>query len=154
MSGSGIISKRDRENYLIKLKKEFAYAGVSIPELLILNGEHIRLRQFTLEITRKKGNITPDELAEADHVAALVRKERNAVVKKIGSADDLTKEEADNLFKKAAGLSRALDTLGRAHEPKTSVTEASQKAKLEEGRRWLSMVRKIYDREIKRDGFQ
>jgi hypothetical protein len=153
MSGVDRISNRDRENYLIKLKKEFAYAGVSIPVLLDVDGEHIRLRSFTLEISRKKGNITPEDLAEADRVAALVRKKRNAVVKQIGSAD-LTKDEADSFFRMAAGLSRALDTLDRAHEPKMSVTEASRKAKLEEGRRWLGMVKKIYDREKKRDGFQ
>jgi hypothetical protein len=153
MSGGDKISKRDRENYLIKLKKEFAYTGVSIPEILDADGEQIRLRSFTLEISRKKGNISPEDLAEADRIAALVRKHRNAIVKNIGSAD-LTKAEADSLFSTAAGLSRALDTLDRAHEPKMSVTEASRKAKLEEGRRWLGMVKKIYDREKKRDGFQ
>jgi hypothetical protein len=153
MSSEEQISKRDRENYLIKLKKEFAYAGVSIPELIDVDGEHIRLRSFTLEITRKRGNITPGDLAEADRIAALVRKYRNAIVKKIASAD-MTKNEADSLINTAAGLSRALDTLDRAREPKISVTEASRKAKLEEGRRWLGMVKKIYSRETKRDEFQ
>lgn len=153
MSGGDKISKRDRENYLIKLKKEFAYTGISIPEVLDADGEQIRLRSFTLEISRKKGDISPGDLAGADRIAALVRKQRNAIVKKIGSAD-LTRDEADSLFKTAAGLSRALDTLDRAREPKMSVTEASRKAKLEEGRRWLGMVKKIYDREKKRDGFQ
>ena len=41
--------------------------------------------------------MTPADLAEADRVAALVRKKRNAIVKEIGSAD-LTKDEADSLF--------------------------------------------------------
>ena len=95
MSGGNRISNRERENYLIKLKKEFAYTGVNIPELLDVDGEQIRLRSFTLEITRKKGNITPEDLAEADRVAALVRKYRNAIVKKIASAD-MTKDEADS----------------------------------------------------------
>jgi hypothetical protein len=153
MSGRDIISNRDRENYLIKLKKEFAFAGVSIPEHLSVDCEDIRLRSFTLEISRKKGDIAPEDLAEADRIAALVRKKRNAIVKEIGSAG-LTKDDADNLFRIAAGLSRALDTLDRAHEPKMSVTEASREAKLEEGRRWLGMVKKIYDRETKRDEFQ
>jgi hypothetical protein len=67
---------------------------------------------------------------------------------------DLTKDEAGSLFRTAAGLGRALDTLDRAREPKTSVTEAGRQAKLEDGRRWLGMVKKIYGREEKRDGFQ
>jgi hypothetical protein len=35
-----------------------------------------------------------------------------------------------------------------------TVTEASRKAKVEDGRRWMSMVKQIYGRERKRDGFQ
>jgi hypothetical protein len=153
MSGGDRLSDRDRENYLIKLKKEFAFAGVSIPERISVDGEHIRLRAYVLEIAGKKGSMTPEELAEADRIAALVRNKRKAIMRKIGSAD-LTRDEADILFKTAAGLGRALDTLDRAREPKTSVTEASKKAKLEDGRRWLSMVKKIYGIEQKRDGFQ
>jgi hypothetical protein len=153
MSGGDRLSDRDRENYLIKLKKEFAYAGVSIPESICADGEHIRLRSYVMGISRNRGNIPPEALAEADRVAALVRKKRNEIVKKIGSAE-LTVDEADSLFSTAVGLGRALDTLDRAREPKMSVTDASKKAKLEDGRRWLSMVKKIYDREKKRDGFQ
>jgi hypothetical protein len=153
MSGGDRISNRDRENYLIRLKKEFAYAGVSIPERLSVDGEEIRLRSFTLEISRKRGDIAPEDLTEANRIAAVVRKKRNAIVKEIGSAD-LTEDEAGNLFGIAAGLNRALDTLDRAHEPKMSVTEASRRAKLEDGRRWLGMVKKIYGREKKRDEFQ
>jgi hypothetical protein len=153
MSGRDRLSNRDRENYLIKLKKEFAYAGVSIPEHVSVEGEQVRLRSYVLEISKKKGKMTPADLAEADRIAALVRKKRNAIVRKIGSGD-LTGDEAESLFRTATGLGRALDTLDRAREAKTSVADAARKAKLEEGRRWLGMVKKIYSREKKRDDFQ
>jgi hypothetical protein len=153
MSGGDRLTGLERENYLIKLKKEFAFAGVSIPVSISVDSEHIRLRSYVLEISRKKGNMTQEDIDEADRVAALVRKKRNAIVRIIESAD-LTKDEAGSLFRTAAGLGRALDTLDRAREPKTSVTEAGRKAKLEDGRRWLGMVKKIYGREEKRDGFQ
>lgn len=153
MSDGGRLSKTDREDYLIKLKKEFAFAGASIPERVSVDGEHVQLRSFVMALGKKKGSLTGEELAEADRIAALVRKKRNAIVAKIGSAD-ITKEEADSLFRTAAGLARALDTLDRAHLPKTSVTEESRKAKMQDGRRWLSLVNKIYGKEKKRDGFQ
>lgn len=82
-----------------------------------------------------------------------MRKKRSAIVRKIGSAD-LTKDEAENLFRTATGLGRALDTLDRAREPKTSVTEESKKAKVQDGRRWLNLVKGIYGKERKRDGFE
>lgn len=153
MSGRDRLSSRERENYLIKLKKEFAYAGVSIPESLNAEGEQVRLRSYVLEISKKKGVMTPADIAEADRVAALVRKKRNSIVRKISSGD-LTGDEAESLFRTATGLGRALDTLDRAREPKTSVADAARKAKLEEGRRWLGMVKKIYGKEKKRDDFQ
>ena len=153
MSDEARLSDRDRENYLIKLKKEFAYAGASIPELITVDGEQIRLRSITMEIFRGKGNLSQEELDEADRVAALVRRERNSIVKRIRSAD-LTKEEAKELFSFAIGLGRALDTLDRAREPKMTVTEAARKAKMEDGRRWFGLVKGIYGKEKKRDGFQ
>lgn len=153
MSGGERISNRVREDYLIRLKKEFAYAGVSIPERITVDGEPVRLRSFALEISRKKGEMTPEDLAEADRIAALVRRKRNAIVGEIGSAD-LTQDEAERLFRTAAGLGRALDTLDRAREPRSTVTDAARRAKLEDGRRWLGMVKKIYGREQRRDGFQ
>jgi hypothetical protein len=152
MSGGERLSNRDREDYLIKMKKEFAFAGVSIPDRLTIDGEQIRLRSYVMEISKKKGNLTPEEIAKVDHVAALARKKRNSIVKKIGSGD-LTKDEAESLFRTATGLGRALDTLDRVREPKMTVTEASRKAKVEDGRRWMSMVKQIYGRERKRDGF-
>jgi hypothetical protein len=152
MSGRDGLSGRNRENYLIKPKKEFAFAGVSIPERLNAESEQIRLRPYVLEVSKKKGELTPAEIAEADRVAALVRKKRNSIVRKI-SSEDLTVEEAESLFRTATGLGRALGTLDRAREPKTSVADAARKAKLEEGRRWLGMVKKIYGKEKKGDDF-
>lgn len=156
MSDADRLSKTEREDYLIKLKKEFAFAGASIPELVSVDGERLRLRAFAFEIAKRKG--APDalpatELAEIDRVAALVRKERDAIVRKI-SAADLTKAEAEGLFRTARGLGRALDTLDRAREPPASVAEEARKAKLQDGRRWLGLVKKIYGKDRRRDDFQ
>ncbi|MGA9141578.1 MAG: DUF5788 family protein [Methanocella sp.] len=148
------LSKQERENYLIRLEKEFAFAGTNIPDTITAGGEHIRLRSFVFEVMKKKGSVTPEEQAEIDRVAALARKKRAEIVRTIASAD-LTAREAENLYRTAVGLDRAIDTLGRAHEPRSSVVEEARKAKMEDGRRWLGLVRRIYHNEKRdRDGFQ
>ena len=154
MPGGTRLSKQERENYLIRLQKEFAFAGTSIPEHISVEGRQIHLRSFVFDVMKKKGGITQDEQAEIDRVAALVRRKRTAIVREISSAD-LTVDEAESLYKTAVGLDRALDTLGRAHEPRSSVLEEARKAKMEDGRRWLGLVRRIYTKEKReRDGFQ
>jgi hypothetical protein len=148
------LSKRERENYLIRLEKEFAFAGTNIPDAITVNGEHICLRSFVFEVMKKKGSISPEEQAKIDRVAALARKKRAEIVRTIGSAE-LTAAEAERLYMTAVGLDRAIDTLGRAHEPRSSVMEEARKAKMEDGRRWLGLVRRIYHNEKReRDGFQ
>lgn len=154
MPGGTRLSKHERENYLIRLQKEFAFAGTNIPEHISVEGRQIHLRSFVFDVMKKKGGITQDEQAEIDRVAALVRRKRTAIVREISSAD-LTVDEAESLYKTAVGLDRALDTLGRAHEPRSSVLEEARKAKMEDGRRWLGLVRRIYAKEKReRDGFQ
>ncbi len=156
MSDADRLSRTEREDYLIKLKKEFAFAGESIPELVSVDGEHLRLRALVFAIARKKGAgeaLTAPELAEIDRAAALVRKKRAALVRELGAAD-LTKAEAEGLFRTARGLGRALDTLDRAREPRASVAEEARKAKLQDGRRWLGLVKQIYGKDRRRDEFQ
>lgn len=148
------LSKQERENYLIRLEKEFAFAGASIPECMDVEDEQIRLRSFVFLVMKKKGHITPGEQAEIDRIAALVHRKRKTIVREIATAD-LTVTEAERLYRVAVGLDRALDTLRRAHEPRSSVGEEARKAKMEDGRRWLGLVRRIYTKEKRdRDGFQ
>jgi hypothetical protein len=148
------LSKQERENYLIRLEKEFAFAGASIPGRIEAEGEQIRLRSFVFLVMKKKGRLTPGEQAEIDRVAALVHRKRTAIVREIATAD-LTMAEAERLYIAAVGLDRALDTLRRAHEPRSSVAEEARKAKMEDGRRWLGLVRRIYTKEkMDRDEFQ
>lgn len=149
MSDKEIISKVERENMLIKLDKEFAFAGATIPAEVEVDGEHIKLRAFTFEVSKKRGRLTPLEVTEVDRVIALVRKRRREIVTRI-SREELTKAEAKELFEAALGLDRALDTLYAAPLPRPSVKEEANKAKLEDGRRWLNLIRKVYSREDKR----
>jgi hypothetical protein len=154
MSEGARLSKQERENFLIRLEKEFAFTGASIPEYIEVNGRQVRLRSYVFDVMKKKGSLTPEEQADVDRIAALVRRKRRAIVQEIGTAD-ITKHEAESLYQTAIGLDRALDTLGRAHEPRSSVEEEARKAKVQDGQRWLNLVRKVYDREKRdRDGFQ
>ena len=139
------LSKVERENYLIKLQKEFAFTGATIPDRLDVDGKEIRLKNYVFEIFKKKGHLSPEEQAEVDNTAALLQKKRRDIITRIASTE-LTHKEAEELFKTASGIDRALDTLYRAHEPRSSAQEEARKAKLQDGRRWLNLVKKVYSR--------
>jgi hypothetical protein len=62
----------------------------------------------------------------------------------------LTKTEAYELYNTALGLDRALDALNNASLPRSSLKEESRKAKLEDGRRWLNLVKRVYTGEDRR----
>jgi hypothetical protein len=141
-----MISKLERENYLIRLQKEFSYAGAAIPGRLTLDGTEISLRAYVFEVSGKKGRLTPEEQAEVDRTATLLRKKRREIVESI-AVRDVTREEAESLYQTAAGIDRALHTLYRAHEPRSSAEEEARKARIQDGQRWLSLVRKIYARD-------
>ena len=143
--------RQERENYLIRLDKEFAFAGTIIPDTITVDGQQIRLRSFVFEVMKKKGSITPEEQAKIDRTWQWYEGSAPTSSEKIGSAD-LTVAEAESLYMTAVGLDRAIDTLGRAHEPRSSVVEEARKAKMEDGRRWLGLVRRIYHERKTRKG--
>ncbi len=143
------ISKHERETLLLKLEKEFAYAGATIPQELVSGDERFKLKAFVFRVTKNRGNLTPEDATEVDRVIALVRKTRREIVSRI-SRDDITKTEARELYDTALGLDRALDTLYDSSMPRTSIKEESRKAKLEDGRRWLNLVKRVYTGEDKR----
>ena len=145
MTEDKLLSKVERENYLIKLQKEFAFTGATIPDRLAVDGKEIRLKNYVFEIFKKKGHLSPEEQIDVDQTAALLQKKRREIIMRMTSTD-LTSKEADELFKTASGIDRALDTLYKAHEPRSSAQEESRKAKLQDGRRWLNLVKKVYSR--------
>lgn len=146
-----ILSRYERDTYLIKLQKEFAFAGATIPERIEIDGKEIRLRPYVFETSKKKGHLTPAEQENVDQVTALLRKKRREIVEHI-TTRDMTGKEAEDLYQIAIGIDRALDTLYRAHEPKSSPEEEARKAKVQEGQRWLNLVKKIYTRDEKNHG--
>jgi len=149
MRDDELLSKVERENMLIKLDKEFVFAGATIPAEVEVDGERIRLKAFAFEMSKKRGRLTPEEMAEIDRIVALLRKKRREIVSRI-SREEMTGAEAKALYITAMGLDRALDTLYNAPLPKPSIKEEAMKAKLEDGRRWLNLVKKVYSREDKR----
>ncbi|CAJ38043.1 DUF5788 family protein [Methanocella arvoryzae] len=146
MKEDRLLSKIERDNYIIRLQKEFASTGATIPDSVAIDGKTIRLRTYVFEILKKKGNLTPEEQEEADRTAALLQKKRRELVSTIATAQDMTQREAEELFNTILGIDRALDTLYRIHEPRSSAQEEAKKAKVQDGRRWLNLVKKIYSR--------
>lgn len=140
------LSKVERDNYLIRLQKEFASTGATIPERISIDGKEIKLKSYVFDIFKKKGNLSPGEQAEVDHTAALLQKKRREITSRISASVELTRREADELYNTVLGIDRALDTLYRAHEPRSSAQDEAKKAKVQDGRRWLNLVKKVYSR--------
>jgi len=143
------LSKYERDNLRIKLEKEFAFAGAVIPVDIEGDGERIKLRSFVFEMSQKRGNLKPEEIQRIDVVVAMIRKKKQDIIRRI-AVDDMDRNEAMELYRTALGLGRALDTLSSAPEPKTSVKEESRKARVEDTRRWLGLIRRVYSKEEKR----
>jgi len=143
------LSKYERENLLIKLEKEFAFAGAVIPSVLEAGGERIPLRAFVFGMSKKRGRLTQDDTAEVDRVISVIRRRRREIVERL-SREEMTMSGANELYAQARGLDRALDTLYNAPMPKPSLKEESRQAKVEDGRRWLNLVRTVYSRGDKR----
>ncbi len=146
MTDEETLSKYERENLLLKLDKEFAFAGATIPSVVDVDGERIRLKAFAFEMAKKRGRLTPKESAEIDRIISLLRNKRREIVSRI-SCEEMTGAQAKELYGMAIGLDRALDTLYDAQLPKPSIKEESMKAKREDGRRWLNLIKKVYSRE-------
>ncbi len=147
--GGEKLSKYERENLLIKLEKEFAFAGAVIPVEIEADSERIKLRSFVFEMSQKRGSLNPEEIRKIDDVIARIRKKKQEIIRRI-AVDDVDRDEAMELYRTALGLGRAIDTLYSAQEPKTSVKEESKKAKVEDARRWLGLIRRVYSKEEKR----
>lgn len=147
--GGEKLSKYERDNLLIKLEKEFAFAGAIIPAEIEADGERIKLRLFVFEMSQKRGSLTPEDMQKADAVIAKLRRKKKEIARRI-AVDDIDRDEAMELYRTALGVGRALDTLYSAPEPKTSIKEESKKAGVEDVRRWLGLVRRVYSKEEKR----
>lgn len=143
------LSRYERENLLIKLDKEFAFAGATIPAEVETDGERIPLRAFVFEMSKKRGRLTAAETEKVDRIIPALRRKRRELVERL-SREEMTRSMANELYESVPGLDRALDTLYNVPLPKPSIKEEANKAKMEDGRRWLNLMRKVYSGEEKR----
>lgn len=72
--GGDKLSKYERENLLIKLEKEFAFAGAVIPVEIEADNERIKLRSFVFEMSQKRGSLNPEEIRKIDDVIGRIRR--------------------------------------------------------------------------------
>ncbi len=108
--GGEKLSKYERDNLLIKLEKEFAFAGAVIPVEIEADSERIKLRSFVFEMSRKRGSLEPEEIQKIDGMIAGIRKKKQEIIRRI-AVDDIDRDEAMELYRTALGLGRAMDTL-------------------------------------------
>jgi len=87
---------------LIKLEKEFAFAGAVIPSVLEAGGERIPLRAFVFGMSKKRGRLTQDDTAEVDRVISVIRRRRREIVERL-SREEMTRSGANELYAQAEG---------------------------------------------------
>jgi hypothetical protein len=143
------LSEIERQNLLIKLKKEFAGTGAIIPNEVDVEGKTIRLKALVFEMSKKRGKLTSEDENAIENTITLIKKKRLVTLEAL-SKNELTDLEAKQLFGIITGIDRAINTLYMATEPPSSIEEEIKKAKIDDGKRWLNMLKKIYSREDKR----
>jgi len=99
------IGYEERNKLLWSLRSEFAWEGKQIPEIVEIEGQEYKLRDFVRKLVDTK-EIDPDEAAD---IRGLIPKleEKTKVDEELLETEELTKKEAKMLYEEATGLMRA-----------------------------------------------
>ncbi|HLB71721.1 MAG TPA: DUF5788 family protein [Candidatus Methanoperedens sp.] len=137
------ISREEREHLLSELHRFLVWVGEQLPEEVDVNGEKVKLHEMIWHC------IHQDQLSEQEKerymelVRLLEAKERRD--EELLKTEELTHEEAKELYHEAAALIRAIMDLRECEEGKVRLKEAGeeQKKKIDDARRWLSFLKSI-----------
>lgn len=142
-----MLTAYERESLLIRLQKEFAFARATIPAAIEADGERIPLKRLVAGMAQRRGRLAAGDAGTVDRLVPVLRRLRRDTVARL-SREEMTRSRALELYETARGLDRALDTLQCATlPPGPSITEEARRAKLDEGRRWMRLIRRAYSRD-------
>ena len=103
------LSTSERENLLHRLHGYLAWVGAEIPNVFEIDGTEIPLHELVWRLISKE-ELTEDEIARIESLVRIL--EKKEACDEIALADEnITKEEAEGLYKEAAGLLRAIMNL-------------------------------------------
>ena len=100
------LSTSERENLLHRLHGYLAWVGAEIPDVFEIDGTEIPLHELVWRLISKE-ELTEEEIVGIESLIRVL--EKKEAYDEIALADEnITKEEAEDLYKEAAGLLRAI----------------------------------------------
>ena len=103
------LSPVERDKLLHRLHGYLAWVGAEIPSVFEIDGMQIQLHELVWRLINKK-ELTDDEIAGIESLICALEKKESCDEAAIAKAD-ITEEEANNLYKEASGLLRAIMNL-------------------------------------------
>ncbi|MEA1909353.1 MAG: DUF5788 family protein [Euryarchaeota archaeon] len=103
------LSPEERDKLLHRLHGYLVWVGAEIPPVFEINGMQIQLHELVWRLINKK-ELTDDEIAGIESLICGLEKRESCDEAAIAKAN-ITEEEADNLYKEASGLLRAIMNL-------------------------------------------
>ena len=138
----------ERKVLLERVDREGATIGASIPEVIEVQGESVRLREFVFEV-KKLDTVPEDRMEEVASLKKQLRRERLQRRQRLEEAD-ISKQEGEELVDVIVGLDRALHALENLGP--TSLEAEERAANAADKKRWFSFLRDVLGHEEDRGG--
>jgi len=108
------ISDNERNMLLKRLHRPLFWVGENIPREVEIEGKKVKLHEIVWEIVNKT-HFSKTDIKNIDHFLSLL-KEKEQEYEKALERDDISSEEAKNLFNETAGIMRAIMDLTQIEE--------------------------------------
>ena len=142
IEGRFMISKDYRRKLMERLEKTSSLIGKEIPDLILINGEELKLSNTVLSLIKKDEPSKEDIKISNDLRILLLKKEEEDEIKLKNL--DLTKQEANGLYEEILGLKRAIFSLeGVGKEKKDDIKNLYQAIDVEDMKRWGDFLKKV-----------
>jgi len=139
----GAFTEEERKYLERQLKSLFAFVGCVIPDKVEIEGVIVPVHELVWRMINKQ-NITEDEIAYARQLADMLEAKKNYNEFRL-KHDDLTDEQAENLYFEACGLMRAIISLRELGDERTrqAVADRMRERKIEDARQLIEFIKNI-----------
>lgn len=114
MASEDKISDNERNMLIKRLHRPLFWVGENIPNEVEIEGKKIKLHEIVWEIVNKT-QFSKTDMENIDHFLSLL-KEKEQKYEKSLEHDDMSSEEAKNMFNETAGIMRAIMDLTQIEE--------------------------------------
>lgn len=143
MASEDNISDNERNMLLNRLHRPLFWVGENIPREVEIEGKKVKLHEIIWEIVNKT-RFSEADIKNVDYLLSLLKEKEHESERAIGH-DDISYEEARNLFNETAGIMRAIMDLTQAEEKSQRKRSRDAKHVCEgvEEKEWEHLVKEI-----------